>query len=428
MYTKQQIIRRAAKLGSKANTLRGAIRSLRGARVHVLPLDAIATTTNRRVTAMEGYPRGGQIDTFRSDWPHPWPQDPPTANLAAPSARNDWRYNHLSDRYWTPRELWRMVQSRKRWLSRMERLAREAMDRFGLLDREQMQALYQATGSEAIVRHEAARMRRMTIARRGARLARILAAPAEADQLLHQIYDPLAIDLAKSYHAHIEHVYQSKRASIHLGQAQSRTDWDAYSKRYGYPANWVDAGVTVALDATRGPLATIHTSRNKHITLPLHRHARYDHPTLLDGDLYATERHGIIERYDSRDRKTGIALRIPAIAGEPVTYEHGRNIAECRAEYERKLQIRRDKAVALLHDTDYRTRRKARLVAHLCRNLTCTIDDARSVGYCRAGIDAFRSRHGLGEQATISQLRSTHDDRALRVVLAAAARCVRERV
>jgi hypothetical protein len=227
--------------------------------------------------------------------------------------------------------------------------------------------------------------------------------------------------LARSYHAHISPIYQSSRASINIGQAEQQKSWSGKSYHYP-PAVWTDAGVTVTLDAERGPIATIHTSRDKNIPLPILRDVTYNHDALLDGELYARERHGIIERYDAKDRKTGIAMRIPAMAGLSETYEHGKDITECRAEYERKLQIRREKAIALLHNTDYRAKRKARLVARLCGRLTCTIDDARAVGYCRAGIDAFRRRYGLGETATVAELRRTHDAQALRVVAYAASR------
>jgi hypothetical protein len=393
MYTREQVIQRATRVGSKASTLRGAIRALYGTRETTMPIP----------------PDLGAERAWRYFAPKPDRRvigsDHGTVN--------------------TPCVVWHRKESRRRLDIRMERLAREAMDRLCLLDRPTWSALIAAT-SDTIARHEAARMRRMGGERRAAHLAQILDAPTEADRLLHAIYDPLALSLARSYHAHISPIYQSSRASINIGQAEQQKSWNEYSKSYKFPAVWTDAGVTVHLDAACGPIATIHTSRNKDIPLPILRGVRYDHPALLDGDLYATERHGIIiERYDAKDRKTGIAMRIPAIAGLSVAYEHGKDIAECRAEYERKLQIRRDKAIALLHDTDYRAKRKARLVARLCGRLTCTIDDARAVGYCRAGIDAFRRRYGMGETATVAELRRTRDAQALRVVSYAASRAVK---
>jgi hypothetical protein len=375
MYTKEEVLKRAHATGSKTATVHGAVKALRGVYVRLIPFE-------------------------RKPWDQP--------------------------RRITSRKSWYATQSRARFVARMERLAQVQLGALGLLDRAQTQALIAAT-DEDFARREVARMRRMGPARRAAHLTYLLSAPAEADRLLHEIYDPLAMSLAESYSRHIGPISQSSRSVIEYGQGSEQKDWDAYSESYRFPAVWRNPGVTVVLDAIRGPLATIHTTRGKAITLPLLRGVDYGSPALLDGDLYAIEHHGIIERFSGRNEKTGIAMRVPAMAGLGESYEHGRDIAECRVEYEHKLRSRRDRAISLLHDTDYRARRKARLVARLCRKLVCTIDDARSVGYCRAGIDAFRRRHGLGTEATVADLRRCGDGQVSRVIEAAAVRCLRSR-
>ncbi len=382
MYTKDQVIKRASELGSKATTVRGAIRALRGSKVKALPIPG---------------------DDGRPGW----------CRKVAHGGQT--------------REQWRAASSRARFNLRMERAARETLERLGLLDLEDWRGLISATGDEHVARREAARMRRMTPQRRKSHLLQILLAPQRADEIFHTVYNDLAVRLARTYHARIAPIYQSSRATIEYGPAQDMVDWDAYSKAYRHPARWRNPGVTARYSQERGPVAEIETSRGKGVVISIHRHVVYGHPALLDGDLYAIERHGVIERYNPNDQKTGVALRIPAMAGEAETFEHGADIAECRAEYERKMEMRRQKALQLLHDPDYRRQRKARLIARLCGGLACTVEDARSLGYCRAGIDAFRDRYGLMDTATASQLRATGNPSAVRVISVAASRVVGKR-
>lgn len=58
-----------------------------------------------------------------------------------------------------------------------------------------------------------------------------------------------------------------------------------------------------------------------------------------------------------------------------------------------------------------------------CSRLVVTYDDARSVGYCEAGIEGWQGRYGIsGTEATASAVLATGSDQARRVVEAAAKR------
>lgn len=64
--------------------------------------------------------------------------------------------------------------------------------------------------------------------------------------------------------------------------------------------------------------------------------------------------------------------------------------------------------------------RRARLVARLCGNVRATIADARALGYCLPGIQAFQSRHNIGDEATLPELVRTGDPSAVRLALSVA--------
>jgi hypothetical protein len=224
--------------------------------------------------------------------------------------------------------------------------------------------------------------------------------------------------LAYSYHRHITPLFASSRAEIVWGRAPVPvTDWHAYSKSYGRPANYVNAAYEVGYTAGE-PVVILHSARGKTLQVPLVPGADYSHPSLLDGDLYAIEkRPGIVLRYSLKDGITGYAVHYPTTQGLEAYWEHGATLDECRRERERKL------ALARVAQIQGRAARKARLIARLCGALTCTVDDARAVGYCRAGIDAFCARYGLlGGAATVTQLRATQDAQVARVIEQAARR------
>ena len=63
--------------------------------------------------------------------------------------------------------------------------------------------------------------------------------------------------------------------------------------------------------------------------------------------------------------------------------------------------------------------RRARLIARLC-DVSATIADAREMGYCTPGIEAFQSQHHIGDSAPLRALLSTGNPSAVRLALAVA--------
>jgi len=63
--------------------------------------------------------------------------------------------------------------------------------------------------------------------------------------------------------------------------------------------------------------------------------------------------------------------------------------------------------------------RRARLVARLC-NVDATIADARAMGYCLPGIEAFQRQHHIGDTAPLRALLASGNASAVRLALAVA--------
>ena len=89
-----------------------------------------------------------------------------------------------------------------------------------------------------------------------------------------------------------------------------------------------------------------------------------------------------------------------------------------------KLAARRDEwaaqAVARKNAAQWaKDERRARLVARLC-DVSATIADARAMGYCTPGIEAFQSQHHIGDAAPLRALLATGNAAAVRLALAVA--------
>ena len=63
--------------------------------------------------------------------------------------------------------------------------------------------------------------------------------------------------------------------------------------------------------------------------------------------------------------------------------------------------------------------RRARLIARMC-DVSATIADAREMGYCLPGIEAFQSQHHIGDSAPLRALLNTGNAAAVRLALAVA--------
>lgn len=65
----------------------------------------------------------------------------------------------------------------------------------------------------------------------------------------------------------------------------------------------------------------------------------------------------------------------------------------------------------------YKAERRARLISRLCGGITATIEDARALGYCTPGIEAFQRQHGVSDTATLPQLVKTGNPSAVALAL-----------
>lgn len=74
----------------------------------------------------------------------------------------------------------------------------------------------------------------------------------------------------------------------------------------------------------------------------------------------------------------------------------------CKKGLARKINIH-EKAI-LRAKLEIKAERRARLVARLCCNLKATIQDAKNMGYCQAGIEQFKEKFGIGDVASLPEL------------------------
>jgi hypothetical protein len=216
--------------------------------------------------------------------------------------------------------------------------------------------------------------------------------------------------VAKKWHSVADNQYQSKYAEFHHGAAIQRQK-NIYAKSYGHPARWVDPGVRIdyrskeiVLESTRGKITRI-PSPPKHLLA--FRHA-IPYGVLVGQDLYAVPAGGrkynggeSWERWSCVDRthwtRVGLAVVFPDGSVEHGSskteisreLKHKRDAEKARAE-ERRLAEKNAKIIEKL----------VRRIARQCQNLIVTVDDARSAGNCRAGINGFKARAGLGEDET----------------------------
>ena len=236
----------------------------------------------------------------------------------------------------------------------------------------------------------------------------------------------LAVLIGNYHHTNIKPLYSSRRASVVYGEASAGVDYNAYSKSYGHAARWMNAGArietrdghrVIVLQNHRGKDVATYPARE---LFTLYITKRLSHAGTLDGDLYIVptmKRNGHTTRgdryrYDEKRGqfvKSGIAVEFDKPDGTGKYYEHGKTYRACVAEHARKwghyqheqyqAQQRRD-ANELQRQQNAKIKRAARLIAKLCPKLRVTFEDARAVGYCSAGIEAYCKRRHLPTDAT----------------------------
>lgn len=215
-----------------------------------------------------------------------------------------------------------------------------------------------------------------------------------------------ALGIARSYHANIKSLYTSTRADVMVQHGTfnpallENKDWDAYAKSYKFPAVWKDAAVVIA-----GKTFDIYTSRGTKVaTYSLPKIEEIDRTRfdgLIGNDLYSKEiRKNVFVRYDKKERPVGYAVRLKhPETGKPY-FEHGLTIAEVKQEYKHKQEVAAEKQrlmqiAALKRQEQQRIARAKALIMRMVKNASVTFSDARSVGYCVAGIKGFCEQNGV---------------------------------
>lgn len=101
-----------------------------------------------------------------------------------------------------------------------------------------------------------------------------------------------------------------------------------------------------------------------------------------------------------------------------ICYHSTKSMEHAKAGFDRKLKAH----LKVLREErkSHKENRRARLVARLCAGVTATIEDARRLGYCTPGIQAFQSRYGIGDSATLPELVRTGNPSAVRLALSVA--------
>ncbi len=97
-----------------------------------------------------------------------------------------------------------------------------------------------------------------------------------------------------------------------------------------------------------------------------------------------------------------------------VSLEHAKKGLEKKVAVWQKELKKRERMV--LEAKDYqKTQRRVSLVARLCDGLKATIEDAKELGFCSAGIQQFQNRFGISDSATLPELVRTGDPSATRL-------------
>lgn len=113
--------------------------------------------------------------------------------------------------------------------------------------------------------------------------------------------------------------------------------------------------------------------------------------------------------------------------GDAQIFHSTKSASHAAAGLRKKLEAQQRERELRAAAADPRTDRRARLVARLCAGASATIRDARALGYCTPGIEAFQQRHNIGSRASLPDLVRTGDPSAVALALAVARRIRRIR-
>lgn len=124
----------------------------------------------------------------------------------------------------------------------------------------------------------------------------------------------------------------------------------------------------------------------------------------LPGEACTITTGGVTRRYSVDGSFAGVLVALPEdLRREYGQWEHGRTVAECRAEIEikRAAKAARAREIAQTERERARVDRRASLVARLCHWAIVTATDVRRVGACQAGISAWCAARGIDPGASL---------------------------
>jgi len=220
-------------------------------------------------------------------------------------------------------------------------------------------------------------------------------------------------DFGRSWNRKVYKLWTSQYADVYHGRGGECENWDYYAKSCKYPLRYKYAGIYIDWEA-RSVVMT--TYKDKRIEIPLPSHFLscpkriIFGDALLQGDAYgvrnAKKRNGctVVRRYvvgvGDKYRQVGYAVEY-----KPGAWEHADTLTEIddEVEHKRQVQAAHDRRMTLLNRSNRKLERAARLVARVC-DFEIEYSNARAVGFCQAGIQAFQRRTGLGDTVRKSDL------------------------
>lgn len=228
---------------------------------------------------------------------------------------------------------------------------------------------------------------------RGAKTKELTRAQVISAELEKKRMD-FAMQIAESIHENVRPLYTSKRAGIDRNSrgGWEERDYDAYSKSYGHPAVWKNAGVKVEDGMIR--VYTYRSTLAFEMPCPLVKDMqKYTTDGMISGAVYGKKSaRGTYKLYDAKGKVVTLAKKMPYPYGESgAHWEHGDTVEKIQREYELKvfLHIEGKKKEAV----SKKIARGTALAKRLVNNLVVTYQDARSVGYCEAGVNSFIQAH-----------------------------------
>jgi hypothetical protein len=210
----------------------------------------------------------------------------------------------------------------------------------------------------------------------------------------------LATAIGEAYHRNISPLYRSQRGGVDYGPGGNECKtWPYKGTQKRFPAVWHNAGARWATEHNKRPVLVLSDSKNNLVaTIQLPRSLR----TIgllgcIHGDAYSTLiKPGVRRRFDRDGKTTGLAVRCDCNGTK--YWEHAATVEQCHAEAARKVELDTLRRRAV-RETQ-REQRRLRLLSRISARILVTRDDARSIGACNAGIDAWCARAGITAEQT----------------------------